>query len=140
MAPAGYPALVFTVALLVITAYFLLGGLPLLVLQHDTPLDGRFIGRFFEVYYQVALYSAAGACLSYAAWGRLPFALGAAAIGAAVLALRRRVVPAMATLGQRIASSDATAVRDFRRVHAGALAMNLTQLVVLVWALMQLQL
>lgn len=43
---ALYPALLFTVALLVTTAYFLLGGLPLLVLDHDTSLDARFIRGF----------------------------------------------------------------------------------------------
>ncbi len=48
MSIALYPALVFTVALLVTTAYFLLGGLPLLVLDHDKPLDARFIRGFFN--------------------------------------------------------------------------------------------
>ena len=33
-----YGALFFTVVLLVIIAYFLTGGLPLLVLKHDVPL------------------------------------------------------------------------------------------------------
>ena len=32
-----YGALFFTVVLLVIIAYFLMGGLPLLVLKHDVP-------------------------------------------------------------------------------------------------------
>ena len=32
-----YGALLFTVVLLVIIAYFLTGGLPLLVLKHDVP-------------------------------------------------------------------------------------------------------
>lgn len=52
MTAAGVAALFFTVVLLVTTAYFLMGGLPLLVLQHDTPLDGRFIRRFFDIYYK----------------------------------------------------------------------------------------
>ena len=33
-----FAALGFTVALLVTTAYFLMGGLPLLILKHDTPV------------------------------------------------------------------------------------------------------
>ena len=52
-------ALFFTVALLVIIAYFLMGGLPLLVLKHDVPLDARFIRTFFNAYYAA---SAALAC------------------------------------------------------------------------------
>jgi hypothetical protein len=34
-----YPALFFSVVLLVTTAYFLMGGLPLLILKHDTSID-----------------------------------------------------------------------------------------------------
>ena len=34
-------ALVFTVALLVTTAYFIMGSIPLLILKHDTPVDFR---------------------------------------------------------------------------------------------------
>ena len=44
-----YIALFFTVVLLVTTAYFIMGGIPLLILAHDTPLDGRFVRRFFEI-------------------------------------------------------------------------------------------
>ncbi len=61
---ALFPALFFTVALLVTTAYFLLGGLPLLVLQHDTPTDARFVRGFFNVYYRAALVTSAGAAPS----------------------------------------------------------------------------
>jgi hypothetical protein len=49
MAAAIYPALVFTVALLVTTAYFLLGGLPLLVLDHQTAVDARFVRAFYNM-------------------------------------------------------------------------------------------
>ena len=35
-------ALFFTVVLLVMTTYFIMGSIPLLVLKHDTPLDARF--------------------------------------------------------------------------------------------------
>ena len=66
-----YGAFIFTVALLVFTAYFLLGGLPLLVLKHDVPLDARFVRAFFNVYYKVAFWAALGAAASYALWGGL---------------------------------------------------------------------
>ena len=68
MPAASYGALVFTVALLAISAYFLIGGLPLLILKHDVPLDARFVRRFFEVYYLAAFWAAAGASVSYALW------------------------------------------------------------------------
>lgn len=140
MAWPGFLALFFTVVLLVTTTYFLLGGLPLLVLQHDTPLDGRFVRRFFEVYYQALFVGALGASLSYALWGRGFFALGSAGIALLAVALRRRVLPAMLRLAAAIQCGDAGAVAAFRRVHAAALAANLLQLVLLVWAVLRIRL
>lgn len=134
-------AIFFTVVLLVTTAYFLMGGLPLLVLKHDTPVDARFIRGFFNVYYKAAFGAAAGAAASYALSGRPFFALGVGAIALAVLLLRRRLIPAMERLGEQIPSSgagggsEAGALQGFRRMHATALAANLLQLVLLVWGL-----
>jgi len=135
-----YPALFFTVAMLVTNAYFLMGGLPLLILQHDTPLDARFVRGFFRVYHQAALATAAGACLSFALWGRPAFAAGAAACVLVALALRRTLLPAMQALGEQIADGDAPAIRRFRRLHLAALSINLVQLVVVVWAITRLTL
>ena len=124
----------FTVALLVTTAYFLMGGLPLLILAHDTPVDARFIRSFFNVYYKAASLTAGGACLSHALSGRLGFALGAAAIVAITVSLRGRLIPAMAQLGERIQTAEPAAISGFRRVHSTALLINLAQLVALVWS------
>lgn len=135
---AIYPALVFTVALLVTTAYFLLGGLPLLVLKHDVPVDARFIRSFFNVYYRAAFWTALGAALSFALWGKPAFALGAALIAVAVSLLRRHLLAAMQALGERIEASGAGAIAHFRRVHAVALAINVAQLGVIVWGLLRL--
>lgn len=140
MSIAVYPALLFTVALLVTTAYFLMGGLPLLVLDHDTSLDARFVRGFFNLYYKAAFVTAVGAALSYAVLGRVGFALGAAALAAGVVLLRRQLIPAMEQLGAQIPASGVVAIRRFRRVHAAALLINLLQLVLLVWALLQLSL
>lgn len=140
MAFAIYPALFFTVALLVTTAYFLLGGLPLLVLQHDTGLDARFVRAFFHVYYQAAMATACGAALSYALWGRFGFAAGALGLLALALLLRRHLLAAMARLGERIQAADAAAIHAFRRVHGLALLANLAQLVLIVWAVLRLSL
>ena len=138
MSVAIYGAFVFTVALLVTTAYFLMGGLPLLILKHDIPLDARFVRGFFNLYYRAAFWTALGACVSYAMWGRFVFAVGAAVIAAVAILLRRQLVPAMQFLGARIEASDEGAVHRFRRVHAAALLINLTQLVLVVWGLIRL--
>lgn len=138
MSFAFYPAFFFTVVLLFTTAYFLMGGLPLLVLKHDVPLDARFIHGFFRVYYGAAFWAAAGACVSFALWGRIGMAAGAAALAAVAIVLRQQLLPAMRDLGARIEASEDQAIRRFRRVHAMALLINLGQLVVLVWGTLQL--
>ena len=135
---SGYASLVFTVVLLVTTAYFLMGGLPLLVLAHDTPMDERFVRRFFEIYYQTALVAAVGASLSYALWGRAAFALGTGLMAVLAVVLRRRVVPAMENLGGKIRANEPSAIRTFRKVHSAALLANLVQLVGLVWGVIQI--
>lgn len=140
MVLSGIAALCCTVALLVTTAYFLMGGLPLLILAHDTPVDQRFIRRFFDIYYQGALITATGAALSYLAWGRLAFAAGTAVIAALAIAMRRRLLPLMSQLSERIQARDLPAVAAFRRAHGAALLLNLLQLVALVWGVTQLSL
>jgi hypothetical protein len=90
MTVAIYPALFFSVVLLVTTAYFLMGGLPLLILKHDTSIDAKFIRSFFNVYCKGVFYAAIGASVSCALWGRFAFAVGTAAIALVAVALRRR--------------------------------------------------
>jgi hypothetical protein len=133
-----YGAFFFTVALLVTTAYFLMGGLPLLVLKHDVPIDARFIRSFFNVYYRAAFWTSLGASVSFALWGRYAFALGALLITATTAVIRRYLIAAMARLAERIEASEASAIRHFRRVHSVALAVNFLQLVVVVWGVLQL--
>jgi hypothetical protein len=73
-------ALFFTVALLVTTAYFLLGSVPLLILKHDTPMDSRFVRGLFNTYYLGAICAASATAVSYALAGRLAIAAGAAGL------------------------------------------------------------
>jgi hypothetical protein len=127
-----YGAFFFTVALLVFTAYFLLGGLPLLILKHDVPLDAKFVRAFFNVYYRVAFWAAVGAAASYAAWGKFAFAIGAVAIAAVVTLLRKRFLLVMQEAGAQIAGGDAAHIRNFRRMHGAALLINVALLVILV--------
>lgn len=138
MPSAIYGAFFFTVALLFTTAYFLLGGLPLLVLKHDVPLDARFIRRFFEVYYQAVFWAALGATASYALWGRLAIAAGAASIAVLATLLRTRFLPVMQQLGVQIESNDEMAIRRFRRLHVVALLINFAILVWVVYGTIQM--
>ena len=101
MSSALYASFFFTVALLVTTAYFLMGGLPLLTLKHDTPLDARFVRGFFNVYYRAAFWASLGAFVSYALWGRYPFALGVAANACVVSLLRKHLLQPCSSSAQR---------------------------------------
>lgn len=134
MFSAIHAALVFTVVLLAITAYFLMGGTPLLILKHDVALDARFVRGFFNVYYRTAFWAALAAALSYALAGRPVFAVGVSLVALVAVALRHLLLPAMDRLGERITANDGGAVRHFRRMHAAALAVNLAQLLALLWS------
>ncbi len=136
MSAALIAALIFTVALLVTTAYFLMGSVPLLILKHDTVLEARFVRGFFNTYYLAAMFTAGATAVSYAFAGRSVFAAGAAAIALLAALLRRRVIPKMDSLQARIHTIGVDAVPEFRRLHAIAIAINLAQLVVIVWSLL----
>jgi hypothetical protein len=134
------PALVFTVALLATTAYFIMGSIPLLVLKHDTPLDARFVRGFFNTYYVMAVVTAGATALSYAFAGRAAPAAGAAALALLAAVLRKKVIPKMDALGALIQSNDLEAIPGFRRTHLTAIAINVVQLVAIVWSLTTLRL
>ena len=135
MSAALIAALVFTVALLVVTGYFIMGSVPLLILKHDTPLDGRFVRAFFNTYYLAAMGTAGATSLSYAVAGRAVLAAGAAGLAALAFLLRLKVIPRMDTLRARIEVSEASAISSFRRIHLTAIVINVAQLALIVGAL-----
>jgi hypothetical protein len=135
MSAAMIAALVFTVALFVTTAYFIMGGIPLLILKHDTPLDARFVRNFFNLYYVAAVITASATAISYAFAGRLGLAAGAAGLAALAVVLRRQVIPKMDALGARIQADFMDAIPGFRRTHLTAIVINIVQLVAIVWSL-----
>jgi hypothetical protein len=135
MSTALIAALFFTVALLVTTAYFLLGSVPLLILKHDTPLDSRFVRGFFNTYYLAAMFTASAAAVSYAFAERLVFAAGAAALALLATILRRKVIAKMDSLRAQIQVGGTDAILGFRRTHLSAILVNLVQLVLIVWSL-----
>lgn len=138
LSSAIYSSLFFTVALLVTMAYFLLGGLPLLILAHDEALDSRFIKNFFNVHYRAVFWIALCACISFTLWGRFPFAVGAALIAILAVLLRKHLISAMHQMSARIEASEERAIQRFRRLHAMALSVNFAQVLVMVWGLVVL--
>ena len=130
----------FTVAMLCISAYFLLGSVPLLILKHDAPVDGNFIRSFFNLYYRVAAFVAGAATLTYAFSGRLWFAVGAAVIAVLSMVLRRTIIAKMDLLRSQIQTTDVEAIPEFRKIHFRAIVISLVQLVVVVWSLFSLKL
>jgi hypothetical protein len=135
MSTALIAALFFTVALLVTTAYFILGSVPLLILKHDTPKDSRFVRGFFNTYYLAAMFTASAAAVSYAFAERPTIAAGAAALALLAAILRRQVISKMEALGTQIQGGGADAIPGFRRTHVSAILVNLAQLVLIVWSL-----
>ena len=138
MSAALIAALFFTVILLVITAYFLMGSVPLLILKHDSPMDGNFVRGFFDIYYRVAMLSAAATALSYGLAGRFVFAAGAAVLTLLAVLLRRQVIPRMDAMRAQMQIGGTDAIPGFRRLHVTAILVNLAQLVLIVWGLITL--
>ena len=135
MSAAMIAAMFFTVALLVTTAYFIMGSIPLLVLKHDTPLDASFVRGFFHVYYLRAFVTASATAISFALAGHPGIACGAAALAGIAVVLRSRIIPKMDALGEQIQSNYMDAIPGFRRTHTIAILINLLQLTVIVWGL-----
>lgn len=135
MSAAMFAALCFTVALLVTTAYFIMGSVPLLVLKHDTPLDARFVRGFFNIYYVAAFVTATATAISFAFAGRPGLAAGAAALAVIAVVLRKKIIPKMDALGAQIQSNYMDAIPGFRRTHIAAILINVAQLVAIVWSL-----
>lgn len=133
-------ALFSTVLALVCMGYFMLGSLPLLVLEHDTPLDSRFIRGMFNLYYKALPVLAAFGAVSYALARQPWFAAGMATILGLTLVARRIVLGAMDAVRANLTASDAEAIARFRRIHMGGMALNAAQLLALGVGLTQLRL
>ena len=135
MSAALVASLVFTVALLVTHGYFLFGSVPLLTLDHGTPMDARFVRRFFKTYYLAALATACAAAISLAFASRWGLATGAAALALLAAGMLRTIIPRMEALQLRIRDDERSAIAAFRRIHVTAILLNVSQLVVIVWSL-----
>ena len=61
-------------------------------------------------------------------------------IAVVVVILRSKLLPAMDHLSGQIQTAGSSAIKKFRQIHSAALLINLLQLVLLVWALLQFSL
>lgn len=121
-------AMFSTVILLVWMGFFMLGSLPLLVLNHDTPLDSRFIRGLFNVYYLAIMFTAATGAIAFALAERFPFALVFVAIGLIGAGSRHWVLGKMDALRATMTATDHAAIRKFRQLHIGGMLANVVQL------------
>jgi hypothetical protein len=128
-------ALLFTVLLLAVTTYFLLGSIPLLLLKHDNPIDGRFIRSFYITYFRIAICVAVSTVLSYLMASRLALALGASGVTLLTLFLRSRLIPMMDQLNAQIRDHHVVAIPEFRKVHKSAITINMLQMLVILGGL-----
>ena len=128
-------ALFFTIALLAVTFYFLMGSVPLLVLKHDNPVDSRLIRSFYMTYFKIAFITATATAASQAVAARPVFAVGATAIAILTLMLRVKFIPKMALLGTQIHANDIVAIPAFRKIHKAAILINSAQLVTILGSL-----
>lgn len=128
-------ALLFTVLLLAVTTYFLLGSIPLLLLKHDNPIDGRFIRSFYITYFRIAICVAVSTVLSYLMASRLALALGASGVTLLTLFLRSRLIPMMDRLNAQIRDHHVVAIPEFRKVHKSAITINMLQMLAILGGL-----
>jgi hypothetical protein len=128
-------ALFFTVVLLAVTTYFLLGSIPLLVLKHDNPMDARFIRSFYITYFRLALIAAVAAAISFAFAGKPLLTLGAAGIATLTWLMRQHLITRMDHFGAQIQADVLVAIPAFRKMHMTAILVNATQLVAILSSL-----
>jgi hypothetical protein len=117
---------------------FMLASPPLLILKHDTPLDGGFIRGLFNLYYIGVITLAAVGAVGCALLGKHMVALAMGGLAVLVLAIRRGVLSQMDKLRDAITRSEPGAVRRFRRLHIAGMVLNVIQFGVVVWGLTRL--
>jgi hypothetical protein len=136
MLTANQVSLIFTVAMLAVTAYFLFGSIPLLILKHDHTMDSKFIRLFYITYFKFAIVVSSAAAISYAAAVRPIQAMGAMAIAILTLVLRFKFIPQMDQLGSAIREdNNVMAVPEFRKIHKIAITLNFAQLITVLGSL-----
>ena len=111
MLTANQVSLFFTVAMLAVTAYFLFGSIPLLILKHDNNMDSKFIRSFYITYFKFA-------------------------IAILTLVLRFKLIPQLEQRGSEIREDrNLMAIPEFRKIHRKAITLNFAQLITVLGSL-----
>ncbi len=118
-------ALVSYVALLGWMAYFIVGGLPLLILKHEHHVDARFVRGFFDVHYLVLVSIAMIGALSSALSERILMALAIGAIGLIGFTARHLLLARMDQLRSSMTALDAMAKKQFRKLQLTGIILTL---------------
>lgn len=126
------------VALLFPMGVFMLMSPPLLILKHETPVDGGFVRSLFNLYYNSVIAIGAVAAAGCALMGRGSMALAMVGLVVFVLGIRRWMISTMDKLRGEIARGDSRAVPSFRRLHMAGMALNIVQLGIVAWGMTRL--
>jgi hypothetical protein len=126
------------VVLLFPMGIFMLASPPLLILKHDTPLDGRFIRGLFNLYYVALMTIGVTAAVGCAVFGQRVVALAMGGLVIFVFGIRRWVISKMDTLRGAMAGGDSSAVPRFRRLHIAGMIVNMVQFGTVAWGLTRL--
>jgi len=133
-------ALVSTVLLLMSLGFFVLGSTPLLILKHRVAMDSRVIRQVFHYCYRLVAVMATAASVGYALTGQPMLSMGMGCIALLAVAVRRWMLARMDALRITMHDGDTDAIRRFRKLHVAGIALNLTQLATVAWAMTQVKL
>jgi len=117
---------------------FMLATPPLLILKHDTPVDGRFVRSLFNLYYVAVMTVAVVGAVGNTLTGRGAEALAMGGLAIFVFGVRRWMISSMDQQRDAIARGESMAVPRFRRLHIAGMILNVVQLGVVVWGMTRL--
>ena len=133
-------ALVSTVLLLMSLGFSVLGTTPLLILKHKLPMDSRVVRQVFHYCYRLVTVVAIAASIGHGLAGRPLLCACTGGIALVALALHRWMLTRMDAVRVTMHDGDRQALRRFRELHVAGIALNVTQLAALVWAIAQVKL
>ncbi len=133
-------SLISTVLLLMSLWFFVLGTTPLLILKHDVPMDSRVIRQVFHYCYRLVTVTAAIAAVGNALAGRPVLALCLGLIALLAVVMHRWLLTHMDALRTTMHDGDTDAIRRFRKLHVAGIALNVAQLAVVGWTMVQVRL
>jgi hypothetical protein len=126
------PKIISLISIVVLSAwmlYFVMGGLPLLILKHDDLDDSRLVRGFFDVHYRVLLVVSAIGVLSSALASRWLLATAIMCVALIGFVARKTILSRMDQIRTEMHPTNNLAVRNFRRLHISGIALDVLLLV-----------